>query len=170
MAAAIFANSTIGLSGVMVQMFNHGINVIGLWIVINVIEQQLGTRKISDLSGLAQKAPTLTILLIIMALANVSLPLTNAFVGEFLMFNGIFRHSIVMGAVACVSIILVAVYTFNMIQNVFYGKTNTLTAQAVDINFGAAAALVCITVFILLLGVYPDLLIRLTNDTVMFLK
>ena len=166
MAAAIFANKDVALNGVMLQMFNHGINVIGLWIVVNTIEQQFGTRKISDLSGLAQKAPTLAILLTVMALANVSLPLTNAFIGEFLMFNGIFRHNIWMGVVVCLSIILVAVYTLNMIQNIFFGKTNTLTEPAHDSHSGANAALICIAIFILLLGVYPQPLLNLTADTV----
>ena len=77
----------------MIQMFNHGINVIGLWIVADAIEQQLGTRKFSELGGLAQKAPTLAILFVVMAFANISLPLTNAFVGEFLMFNGLFQYN-----------------------------------------------------------------------------
>ena len=166
MAAAIFANKEVALDGVMLQMFNHGINVIGLWIVINVIEQQFGTRKISDLSGLAQKAPTLAILLTVMVLANVSLPITNSFVGEFLMFNGIFRHSIWMGFIVCLSIILVAVYSLNLIQNVFYCKTNSLTANANDIHTGAKSALVCIAIFILLLGIYPQPLLNLTTDTV----
>lgn len=166
MAAAIFANKDVALNGVMLQMFNHGINVIGLWIVVNTIEQQFGTRKIKDLSGLAQKAPTLAILATVMALANVSLPLTNAFIGEFLMFNGIFRHNIWMGVVVCLSIILVAVYTLNMIQQIFFGKTNTLTEPAHDSHSGANAALICIAIFILLLGVYPQPLLNLTADTV----
>src|SRR4030095_5857315 len=57
MCAAIFSNQQTGLQGVMIQMFNHGINVIGLWIVADAIETQLGTRKFSDLGGLAYKAP-----------------------------------------------------------------------------------------------------------------
>ena len=85
MCAAIFAQNKVGLQGVMIQMFNHGVNVIGLWIVADVIESRLGTRKFSQLGGLAQKAPALAILLVVMALANVALPLTNGFVGEFLL-------------------------------------------------------------------------------------
>ena len=80
------------MQGVMMQMFNHGINIIGLWIVVELIERQFGTRKLSELGGIAQKAPGLAILLVIVAFANISLPLTNAFVGEFLMFNGIWNH------------------------------------------------------------------------------
>src|SRR5688500_13356248 len=94
MAAAIFAEQKTGLQGVMMQMFNHGINIIGLWIVVELIERQFGTRKLSELGGIAAKAPALAILLMIMALANISLPLTNAFVGEFLMFSGIFTSKL----------------------------------------------------------------------------
>ena len=62
MGAAIFAYKESGLQGVMMQMFNHGINVIGLWLVADAIEKQTGTRRISELGGIAQKLPTLTVL------------------------------------------------------------------------------------------------------------
>jgi NADH-quinone oxidoreductase subunit M len=73
MAASMFTGDSVGMQGVIYQMFAHGVNIIGLWIVVDVIEQQLGTRKFSELGGLAQKAPTLAILFVIMALANVAL-------------------------------------------------------------------------------------------------
>ncbi|MEO8172639.1 MAG: NADH-quinone oxidoreductase subunit M, partial [Sediminibacterium sp.] len=123
MCAAIFTHNKTGMEGVMIQMFNHGINVIGLWIIADVIEQQVGTRKFSELGGLAQKAPALAILLVLMAFANIALPLTNAFVGEFLMFNGLFHYNIWITAVAGISVILAAVYTLNMVQKVLYGNT-----------------------------------------------
>jgi NADH-quinone oxidoreductase subunit M len=166
MCAAIFAHNTIGLEGVMIQMFNHGINVIGLWIVANTIEQQLGTRKFSELGGLAQKAPTLAILLVIMALANIALPLTNAFVGEFLMFNGLFQYNVWMAAVAGISIVLAAVYTLNMIQKIFYGKTVAITENAVDANSSVRWVLIVLVIVVLVLGVFPQPIINLTKDTV----
>jgi NADH-quinone oxidoreductase subunit M len=166
MCAAIFAQNKIGLEGVMVQMFNHGINVIGLWIVADVIEQQLGTRKISELGGLAQKAPTLAILLVIMSLANIALPLTNSFVGEFLMFVGLFQYNIWAAAIAGISIILAAVYTLNMIQKIFYGNTVSLTANAVDAKNNVQWILIILVVVVIVLGIYPQPLINLTKDTV----
>ena len=93
MCLAIFAITTIGIQGVMIQMFNHGINIIGLWIVVYLIEKQFKTRKISELGGLAANAPGLTMMLVIIALANIALPLTNAFIGEFLMFTGIYTST-----------------------------------------------------------------------------
>lgn len=166
MSAAIFAQEKTGLQGVMIQMFNHGINVIGLWIVADAIENKLGTRKFSQLGGLAQKAPVLAILFVVMALANVALPLTNAFVGEFLMFNGLFRYNIWMSAVAGISIILAAVYSLNMIQKIFFGETNALTEQATEARSNVQWMLAILAVVIIVLGVYPQPMLRLTEDTV----
>jgi NADH-quinone oxidoreductase subunit M len=166
MAAAIFAHNSTGLEGVMIQMFNHGINVIGLWIVADVIEQQLGTRKFSQLGGLAQKAPALAILLVVMALANMALPLTNAFVGEFLMFNGLFRFNVWMAAIAGISVILAAVYTLNMVQKVLYGNTVNITENAKEIPANVQWVLIILAVMILFLGVYPQPMINLAKDTV----
>jgi NADH-quinone oxidoreductase subunit M len=171
MGLAIFVTSTVGIQGVMIQMFNHGINIIGLWIVVELIERQLNTRKISELGGLAQKAPSLAILLVVVALANVALPLTNAFVGEFMMFNGVFgsqasRYHMVFMIVAGISIILSAVYTLNMIQRVFYGNTNNLTVVAKDIRFNEKLVLVILVIGIIAMGVYPKPMIEATRAAV----
>ena len=174
MCLAIFATTNSGLQGVMIQMFNHGINIIGLWIVVNQIEQQFGTRKMSELGGLAQKAPVLAILLVVVALANVALPLTNGFVGEFMMFNGIFistatKYSLVLTVTAGISIILSAWYTLNMIQKVFFGNTNPLTVSARDIGAGGRFALVVLVIIIMVIGIYPSLMLDITKSTSEFI-
>jgi NADH-quinone oxidoreductase subunit M len=170
MVMAIFAENKIGMQGVMIQMFNHGINIIGLWIVIELIEKQFGSRKLSELGGIAQKAPALTTLLVIVALANISLPLTNAFVGEFLMFNGIWNtisnYNIVFTVFAGLSIILGAVYTLNMIQKVFYGNTSAVTENAKDIRLNEKFILSVIVIGIIVIGVYPQPLLNLTDGFV----
>src|SRR5882757_6456154 len=171
MCLAIFATNTIGMQGVMIQMFNHGINILGMWIVVDLIERQFGTRKISELGGLAKKAPVLAILLVIVALANVALPLTNAFIGEFLLFSGVFsskatQYNVVFTAVAGLSIILSAVYTLNMIQRVFFGNTNALTEKARDIRLNEKIVLAAIVVLIVVIGVYPKPMLNITKETV----
>ena len=166
MAAAIFAGGELGLQGVQLQMFNHGINVIGLWIIANAIESTLGTRKLSELGGLATKAPTMAILFVVLAFANIALPLTNAFIGEFLLFNGLFQYNIWIAAVAGVSIILGAVYTLQMVQKVLFGDVSAITANATEINCYSKWVLIVIAVFIVALGVYPQPLIDLTKDSV----
>jgi NADH-quinone oxidoreductase subunit M len=169
MAAALFVRNESGLQGAMIQLFSHGVNVLGMWIVIELIERKFGTRKMSELGGLAQKAPGLTILLVIVALANVALPLTNAFIGEFLMFNGLFKFNVWYAAVGGLSIILSAIYTLRMIQKVFYGNENGLTATGADINWFEKASLAVIVVAIFVMGVYPKPVFELTTDTVTLL-
>ena len=169
MCVALFATTKSGMQGVMIQMFNHGINIIGMWIVVNAIEQKFNTRKMSQLGGLAQKAPALAILLVIVALANIALPLTNAFVGEFLMFNGVLtssatKYNVIFTVTAGLTIILAAVYTLNMIQKVFFGNTNSLTSAASDVSFNVKIALAVIVVLIFAGGIYPKPMLTVTND------
>ncbi|HEU4902763.1 MAG TPA: NADH-quinone oxidoreductase subunit M, partial [Flavisolibacter sp.] len=169
MALALFAETQLALQGVMIQMFNHGINIIGLWIVVELIERQFGTRKLSELGGIAAKAPALATLLVIMALANISLPLTNAFVGEFMMFAGVFtsgysKYNFLFTVLALLSIILAAVYTLTMVQKVFFGPANERTAGAVDIHLNEKLALAGLVVIIFVLGVYPQPLLNVTNE------
>ncbi len=174
MCLAIFATTNSGMQGVMIQMFNHGINIIGLWIVVNEIEQQFGTRKMSQLGGLAQKAPTLAIFLVVIALANVALPLTNAFVGEFMMFTGIFtstatKYNVILTVAAGVSIILSAWYTLNMIQKVFFGSTTALTETVTDRGAGSRFALLILVILILVIGLYPSMMLNITKSTSEFI-
>jgi NADH-quinone oxidoreductase subunit M len=171
MCLAIFASNKSGLQGTMMQMFSHGINIIGLWIVADAVEKKYGTRKLSELGGLAQKDPRLTIMLVIIALGNIALPLTNGFVGEFMMFNGVFssavtKYGVLDTAVAGICIILAAVYTLNMIKKIFYGNSNALTQSGSPVPVNVLVSLSVIVVLIFLTGVYPKPMLQLTNDTV----
>jgi NADH-quinone oxidoreductase subunit M len=166
MAAAMFTGDPSGMQGVIFQMFTHGVNILGLWIVVDVIEQQLGTRKFSELGGLAQKAPALAILFVILAFANIALPLTNSFVGEFLMFNSVFRHSIVLGAVACISIILAAIYTLWMVQKIFYGEVRSIANIDLHVPVNTQLMLAILVAVVLIFGVFPQPMINLAGDTV----
>jgi len=168
LCAGMFTQNTIGVQGVMIQMFSHGINIIGLWIVVEWIERNTGTRKISELGGLAQTAPTLTFFLVIIALANIALPLTNAFVGEFLIFNGILtsftKYYVWFTGMAGICIILGAIYILGMIRKVAYGNVNEMTGRVADIKLNEKLALGIIVVLILWFGIYPQPMLNLTSD------
>jgi NADH-quinone oxidoreductase subunit M len=166
MSAAIFANNTIGTQGVLVQLFSHGINVIGLWIIADIIEQQAGTKLLSEMGGLAKKQPTLAILLVAFSFANIALPLTNAFVGEFLMFNSLFQVNPWMAAAAGISVVLAAIYTLNMVQKVAYGEVST-AIQKMSSNQPAQAVLIILIIIVFITGVYPQPLFDLTKDTLL---
>jgi len=165
MSASLFVNNSMAYNGVLVQMFNHGINIIGLWIVVDIIEQQTGIRKMSELGGLAQQAPRLAIMLVIVALANIALPLTNGFIGEFMMFTGLFQYNPWYAVIAGISIILAAVYTLGMIQKVFYGQKNE-TVQVTDLLPAQWLSLALIVIMIFAAGVYPKPILQLGESTV----
>jgi NADH-quinone oxidoreductase subunit M len=174
MVIAVFAESEIGMQGVMIQMFNHGINIIGLWVIVEILEQKYGTRKLSELGGLAQKAPVMATLFVIVALANIALPLTNAFVGEFMMFTGIFtsvlsQYEFITVPAAGLCIIIGAVYTLRMIQKVIYGNTNALTETGTDIRLNEKLVLGIIVVLIVAAGIYPQPFLDLTKNTTDFI-
>ncbi|CAN5815215.1 NADH-quinone oxidoreductase subunit M [soil metagenome] len=166
MCAALFSATQVGVQGVMLQMFNHGINIIGMWIVVDLLEQQTGVKKISKLSGVANKAPVLTILFVIIALANIALPLTNAFTGEFLMFSGLYQFNGWYAAAAGMGIILAAIYTLNMIQKVFYGNSNSLVDAVKEISLNEKLILGAIVCMVFFIGIYPQPLIDLTRGAV----
>ncbi|HEY5771495.1 MAG TPA: NADH-quinone oxidoreductase subunit M [Chitinophagaceae bacterium] len=174
MVVAIFSESEIGMQGVMLQMFNHGINILGLWVVVEILERKYGTRKLSELGGLAQKAPAMAILFVVVALANIALPLTNAFVGEFMMFTGIFTspvsaYEMITVPAAGLTIIIGAVYTLRMVQKIIYGNTNALTETGTDIGYNEKLVLGIIVVLILIVGVYPQPFLDLTKETTDFI-
>jgi NADH-quinone oxidoreductase subunit M len=170
MVIAIFSETQIGMQGVMIQMFNHGINIIGLWVIVEVLEKKFGTRKLSDLGGLAQKAPVMAILFVVIVLANIALPLTNAFVGEFMMFTGVFTsrisaYEMITVPLAGLTIIFGAIYMLRMVQKVIYGNTNKLTENATDIGPNEKLVLGIIVAMIIVVGVYPQPFLDLTKDT-----
>ncbi|MFM1928674.1 MAG: hypothetical protein RL387_2 [Bacteroidota bacterium] len=166
MSAALFANNEIGTQGVLIQLFSHGINVLGLWIIADIIEQQAGTKLLSEMGGLAKKQPTLAILLVAFSFANIALPLTNAFVGEFLMFNSLFQVNPWMAAAAGVSVVLAAIYTLNMVQKCAYGEVGT-AIQKMTTNKSAQAVLIVLIIIVFATGVYPQPLFDLTKDTLL---
>ncbi|MEO8415311.1 MAG: NADH-quinone oxidoreductase subunit M [Ginsengibacter sp.] len=166
MGAAIFAHNETSLQGAIIEMLNHGINIIALWIVVDIIEKKTGIRKISELGGLALKSPSLAIFFLIIVLANIALPLTSGFVGEFLMFTGVFEYNKWLAAFACISIILSATYMLNMMQKVFFGVSNSLTENVTAISTGQKLVLSVFVIAIVTLGVYPGPVLHLTQGTV----
>jgi len=91
-----------------------------------------------------------------------------------MMFNGIFtstatKYSVLLTVAAGVSIILSAWYTLNMIQKVFFGKTNNLTASAADVGPGARFALVVLVILIVVIGIYPTGMLNVTKSASEFI-
>jgi NADH-quinone oxidoreductase subunit M len=165
MCAALFSFEMLGAQGAGIQMFNHGINILGMWVIVSILENKLGTQDLRKMGGIAKLAPWFMIFLLLISLANIALPLTNGFVGEFIMFNGLFtahsKYAMVFTIVAGIGVILAAVYSLRMIQQIAYGELKSETENFSDITWNEGLVLSIISVIIILLGVYPDLISRL---------
>jgi len=168
-AAGIFTISQQGLQGSMIQMLSHGINVVGLFFVLDIIKSRLETNKVDELGGLAKVAPQLAITFLIILLGTVALPGTNGFIGEFLLLMSVYNYSAWLGAVAGLTIIFGAVYMLRSYQKIMLGETNALTASFKDIAGTEKVVLYTICALIIIIGVYPKPLLQLSDASVQHL-
>ena len=156
-SAGVFALTIHSMQGAMIQMISHGINIVGLFLVIDLIEKRTKTRNIADLGGIALKAPRLAVFFMVILLGSIALPLTNGFVGEFLLLLGIFEYSVVFSAIGGLTIIFSAVYMLWMYQRTMLGTTNQLTGQITDLTWTEMATLIPLVVMIFWIGLFPGL-------------
>lgn len=165
-ALGLLSNSRYGVEGAVLQMFSHGVNVVGFFLCYYMIVKRTGTDSIDNLGGIAQKAPKLAVIFFIILLANVALPLTNSFVGEFLILMGIFQLNKWLAIVAGLTIILGAVYMFRMYQKVMYGTPSAATETFTDLSFGEILLFVPLIFSIFLVGIYPSFVLQLLETTI----
>lgn len=165
-AAGVFSDNVQGLQGAMIQMLNHGINVVGMFFIIDLIFSRTQTRTIADLGGIVLKAPVLAICFVVVMLGNVALPLTNGFVGEFLLLNGIYQYNTWYAVFAGLTIILGAVYMLRMYKQVMLGDTNATTEGFTDLVGTENVVLFVIVAAIVVIGVYPKPLLQLSEPAI----
>jgi NADH-quinone oxidoreductase subunit M len=162
-AAGIFAGNTQGIQGAVVQMFNHGISVVALFSLADIIEQRSGTRIISELSGLVNRSRQLAVVFMIVMLGAIGLPLTNGFIGEFLLLFSVFKFNAIAGGIACTTIILGAVYMLRMYRNVFFGEAGIFQAFS-PFNQREMISLYTLAALVIILGVYPSIITSVSAD------
>ncbi|UPL49578.1 complex I subunit 4 family protein [Hymenobacter sublimis] len=167
MIAGVFSLTQMGLQGASIQMLAHGVNVVGMFFIADAIERRTGTRSIADLGGLTRQAPVLTVCFLVLLLGTVALPLTNGFVGEFLLLAGVYQYNAWMGAVAGVTIILGAVYLLRMFQRVMLGPDSSFTATFTDLTGAELALLVPLIVLVFWIGLFPNTFLHLSEGSVL---
>jgi NADH-quinone oxidoreductase subunit M len=167
-AAGVLSLSAMAWTGAVIQMLSHGINIVGLFIVIDIIEQRTGTRVIADLGGLAAKAPRLAVFFMIFLLASIALPLTNGFVGEFMLLSGLFSFHPAFAALGGLTVIFSAVYMLWMYQRVMFGKTESVasTAEFNDLGRNEMLILIPLVILVFWIGIYPDTFISVAEPAV----
>lgn len=165
-AAGILAGNVQGVQGAMIQMISHGVNVVGLFFIADMIEKRYGTRDISSLGGIRNLNQQFAVLFLIVLLGSVALPLTNGFIGEFLLINGIYQHNAWMAAFGGLTVILGAVYMLRSYQSVMLGETNALTTVFPPLEGHEKAVLMIICSAIIIFGVYPKPLLDIAEPSV----
>ena len=155
-----------GIQGAMIQMLSHGINVVGMFFIWDIISSRLNTREISQLGGIAKIAPKFAVAFLIVLLGTVALPLTNGFIGEFLLLNDVFQYNIWFAAIAGLTMIFGAVYMLRMYKAVMHGQTNELTVTFTDISGSEVLVLGIICALIIVIGVYPQPVLHISEAAV----
>lgn len=154
-AAGVFSLTAEGFQGAVVQMLAHGVNVVGAFFAGEIILRRTGTLEINKLGGIRNVAPKFATVFIIIVLASVALPTTNAFIGEFLLLFGVFEYNTWLSIVAGLTIILGAVYMLKMYQRTMLGETNDLTSGFADLKASELSVFVVLIAAIFVCGVYP---------------
>jgi NADH-quinone oxidoreductase subunit M len=165
-SAGIFAWNMQGLQGAMIQMLNHGINVVGMFFIADILIRRLITRDMTQMGGIAKPAPILAITFLTVLLGTVALPLTNGFVGEFLLLMGVYNYNIWLAAISGLTIIFGAVYMLRMYQKVMLGPVNSSTAIFEDLNGTEKSVLLIISLLVILIGVYPQPILHISEAAV----
>lgn len=161
-AAGVFALNISGLQGALIQMFNHGVNVVAMFYLVDIIEKRYGTRWIDELGGIAGRMKRLGVIFMIVMLGSIGLPLTNGFIGEFLLLMGLFSHNAWMAAFAGLTLILGAVYMFRLYRNVFLGEAKEHKTSPVDTMAWENYLLIPLCCMVILIGVFPSLLLSIS--------
>ncbi|MFC3847387.1 NADH-quinone oxidoreductase subunit M [Helicobacter baculiformis] len=154
----IYAFNTTGVAGALFTMISHGLVSSALFLLIGVLVSRQGSSKISAFKGLAHCMPTYATFFMIVALANVGLPLTSAFVGEFLSLLGFFAHAPVLAFVAGITIILSAIYMLTLYKRVFFGAPQKRLLG--DLSWGQKGVLGVLIATIIFFGIYPKPLLN----------
>jgi len=166
MAGAVLTLSVTGLQGAIFQMVAHGVNAVGLFYIAKLIFDKTGRRNLTQLGGMTQSAPILTLMFMVVLLGSVALPLTNGFVGEFLMLKSVFDFNPVIGIASGFSVIFGAVYMLRFFQKTMFGPSNEQTSSITDIGIKELIVLVPIVIIILVTGVFPNLILDISSSFV----
>ncbi len=155
-----------GLQGAIFQSISHGLIAALLFFIVGALYERTQTTEIPDLGGLAKTMPFISGIFLIAAMANVALPGTSGFIGEFLAFKGLFEIYPWIAAVGVVGIILTAVYMLRATLNTTFGPAQDRWADVKDARGFEVIPMVILVGLILLLGVYPNFLVEALDISV----
>jgi NADH-quinone oxidoreductase subunit M len=152
----IFAGTTQGVAGGVFQMVSHGIVSGALFLCVGVVYDRLHTREIAAYGGLVNRMPLYAFVFLVFTMANVGLPGTSGFVGEFLTLLGTFRVSIPTATFATLGVILSAGYALWLYRKVVFGVLDKPSLAGIkDLTLREGIILAPLVILTILFGVYP---------------
>jgi NADH-quinone oxidoreductase subunit M len=161
----IASMTVIGTQGAILQMLNHGISTGALFLLVGMLYDRTHTRRIADFGGVASRMPVFTAFFMIVTLSSIGLPLTNGFVGEFLILNGTYTSGFGWGrTLACLAtlgVLLSAVYLLWMVKRVFWGPVNPQADSGTahlhaDLDSREIAVMLPVVALIFWMGIHPQ--------------
>lgn len=163
----IFTVTHQGVEGGIFQMLSHGVVSGALFLCVGVVYDRMHTREISAYGGLVNRMPVYAAFFMIFTLANVGLPGTSGFVGEFLTMLGAFLHNSWIAIFAATGVILSAAYALFLYRRIIFGALVKPSLQAIqDLSAREIAILAPLVVITIALGVYPKPVLDVTTPAV----
>lgn len=179
MVAGIFASAVVtlrgtfnveGAEGALVQTFAHGINVVGLFYCCDILYKRFKSRDIRQMGGLAKVAPKFAVLFLIIILGSMGVPLTNGFIGEFILLKSVYDFNGTAAVIAGLTVILCAVYLLRFYGKAMFGEGDeAVLSTAKDLSGVEFSVLASLAVFVILLGIFPQPVIDMVSSSVKFI-
>jgi NADH-quinone oxidoreductase subunit M len=154
------------LSGVFLQIFNHGLTAAALFYFVGLLEQRRGLRGIDDFGGLMQRTPLLCGWMSVAMFSSLGLPGLNGFLGEFLIFKGSFAAAASFTAIAVLGLLFTAVTFMRAMQSLFSGPLVESCSGFSDLVRGEKFVVVPITLLMFAIGISPQFIFNIFNATV----
>ena len=151
----IFVWNELARTGTILQAFNHGVTITALFLSVGWLEQRLGRTSMSQVGGLAKFMPLLCWLTLFFVLSSVALPGTNTFIGEFLIFLGLFFHNHWVAAVLSASVVLSVIYMLRFMQRIYFEEPSFFQDRWTDIGTKELLVALPLIALILWVGIYP---------------
>ncbi len=156
------------LNGVILQMFNHGITASALFCFVGILEKRSGgMRGLNDFGGLRKVAPVFCGLMGISIFSSLGLPGLNGFVGEFLIFKGVFSLASWAAAISTLGLLVTAIFLLTILQRVFSGPVNPKWSGFADLTTPERLTVAPAIALMFILGIFPQILIGIINPTVL---
>jgi len=159
--------AALALEGGMVQMVSHGFISGAMFLCVGVMYDRMHSREIADYGGVVNTMPVFAAFMVFFAMANAGLPGTSGFVGEFMVILASFKASFWIAFLAATTLILGAGYTLWMIKRVIFGEIANDNVRALtDINKREFLFLSLLAIAVLVLGLWPDPLVKVMHPTI----